>query len=484
MAEKNLSQSDGAIRVDYAFWDVPGGEAGSSPRVIYSLQLFHEIDFTVNEGYRKIPHGGIETAGLLFGSVNDKEIRIEAFRPIACEHASGPSLNFSDHDLSMLEAQLLAAGTDRELLSHKPIGWFLGHTRGPLELTDTDAAHFQRFFPEPFRVTVLVKPERFQPTRFGFLVRASTGEMPRDASGSAVILPLPGRSFKAGELVPSLTAPKASNRVRRPINIPEPEAEITNEDPVESLPMEPVVAKPIEPQKLVEAVPAVDAAAEEEEPTAAPQRPANREERRRLARERARLIDEAYAPASLSPAPAQTQFSEITLASSMPPVRPLPLPAMSLPAMSMDMVRYVPSAYDHYHEEQTAAKTVLNPRSITALALAALLGCLVGYIGYLQLPAPVIPIDVRPVDQTIVVSWPPEETQNAVYAAIRLNDGAPVPLTAQEKRLGHVSLSADKDFKVEIVARNWIRDSRGIVRYMHSINGSAMAVPSYEPPSP
>jgi hypothetical protein len=96
----------------------------------------------------------------------------------------------------------------------------------------------------------------------------------------------------------------------------------------------------------------------------------------------------------------------------------------------------------------------------------------------------VIPIDVRPVDQTIVVSWPPEETQNAVYAAIRLNDGAPVPLTAQEKRLGHVSLSADKDFKVEIVARNWIRDSRGIVRYMHSINGSAMAVPSYEPPSP
>jgi hypothetical protein len=348
-------------------------------------------------------------------------------------------------------------------------------------LTDTEAAHFQRFFPEPFRVTVLVKPERFQPTRFGFLVRASTGEMPRDASGSAVILPLPGRSFKAGELVPSLPAPKVSNRVRRPISIPEPEVELAKEDPVESLPMEPVVAKPVEPvaQKPVEAAPARDAEAEEEEPAATPQRPANREERRRLARERARLIDEAYAPAPLSSMPAPTHSSEITLASSMPPVRPLPLPAMS-----MDMVRYVPSAYDHYHEEHTAAKTVLNPRSITALALAALLGCLVGYIGYLQLPAPVIPIDVRPVEQTIVVSWPPEETQSAVYAAIRLNDGAPVPLTAQEKRLGHVSLSADKDFKVEIVARNWIRDSRGIVRYTHYINGSAMVIPSYAPPSP
>ena len=246
MSEKNLSQSDEALRVDYAFWDVPGGETGSSPRVVYSLQLFHEIDFTVNEGYRKIPHGGIETAGLLFGSVDDKEVRIEAFRPIECEHASGPSLNFSEHDLSMLEAQLLAAGTDRELLSYKPIGWFLGHTRGPLELTDTEAAHFQRFFPEPLRVTVLVKPERFQATRFGFLVRGATGEMPSDASGSAVILPLPGRSFKAGELVPSIPAPKPSARVRRPVIAPEPEVEIADGEVVESTPVETVVAEPVE----------------------------------------------------------------------------------------------------------------------------------------------------------------------------------------------------------------------------------------------
>jgi hypothetical protein len=127
---------------------------------------------------------------------------------------------------------------------------------------------------------------------------------------------------------------------------------------------------------------------------------------------------------------------------------------------------------------------MLNGRSITALALSALLGCLVGYIAYLQLPAPVIPIDVRAVEQAIVVSWPPDETRNAVYAAIRLNDGVPVPLSAQEKKTGRVSLAATRDFKVEIVARNWIRDSRGIVRYLHSNNGNGLAMPVDSPPRP
>ena len=49
-------------RSEYAYWKVPDSETV----VTYSLPLFHEIDFAVNEGYRKIPHGGIEEGGLLF----------------------------------------------------------------------------------------------------------------------------------------------------------------------------------------------------------------------------------------------------------------------------------------------------------------------------------------------------------------------------------------------------------------------------------
>jgi len=476
MAETDqpLSGEDDSPPIDYAFWDVPG----ESIRVLYSLQLFHEIDFVVNEGYRKIPHGGIETAGLLFGSVSGTEIRIEAFRPIECEHASGPSLNFSAHDLSNLEMQLETAGKDRTLANLVPVGWFLGHTRGPLELSEAEQKHFERFLPEPLKVTVLVKPERFQPTRFGFLVRRPNGEMPRDALASAVILPLPGRSFKPGQLVPSIPAPN-------PISVKRPPPEPIMDDEPESI-APPVEEEEIRPPRRsrrmpllpdeIPGEPSLDSIwkippdQEIEETEEAPI-PVRSEESRKLARDRARLIEEAYAHPAAS--------TEIT-----------PYRSPAIPTLPMDMVRYIPSTYDRApgyepaYEEEPPEKSMLSGRSLTALALSALLGCLVGYIAYLQLPSPVIPIDVRPVDQTIVVSWPPEETRNAVYAAIRLNDGAPVPLSAQEKKTGHVSLSASRDFKVEIVARNWIRDSRGIVRYLHSNNSNGLATPLYSPPSP
>jgi len=473
--DQPVAAEDDAPPVDYAFWEIPG----ENIRVLYSLQLFHEIDFVVNEGYRKIPHGGIETAGLLLGSISGPEVRIEAFRPIECEHASGPSLNFSEQDLSNLEAQIAAARKDRSLPNLVPVGWFLGHTRGGLDLSETEAKHFSRFFPEPFRVTVLVKPERFQPTRFGFLVRRPDGEMPRDALASAVILPLPGRSFKPGQLVPSIPAPN-------PISVkrPPPEPVIDEEESFAPEPVEEEIRPPrrsrrrpppseeIAEEPNLESIWKIppDADTPEEEPEETPV-PVKSEESRKLARDRARLIEEAYRQPAAS--------TEIA------PFRPA-----AIRTLPMDMVRYIPSAYDRLpgtaaaYEEEPAEKSMLSARSITALALSALLGCLVGYIAYLQLPSPVIPIDVRPVDQTIVVSWPPEETRNAVYAAIRLNDGAPVPLSAQEKKTGHVSLSAARDFKVEIVARNWIRDSRGIVRYLHSSNGNGLAMPLYSPPSP
>ncbi len=485
MAEKDKAQTaeDDSPPADYAFWDVPG----RTFRVIYSLQLFHEIDFVVNEGYRKIPHGGIETAGLLFGTSTDAEVRIEAFRPIQCEHASGPSLNFSEHDLTALEVQIQEAGQDRNLEKFQPVGWFLGHTRGPMELSETEAQHFERFFPEPSRLTVLVKPERFQPTRFSFLVRTQSGEMPRDGLASALILPLPGRSFKPGQLVPSIPAPNPIAVKRSP--------------PVaEELPAEPVLPKrqerkprtpppsfekrEVEPSldSIWKVPPDRDEPAVEEEAVPEPLSPAQRDERRKLARDRARIIGDAYSHAvapSAPPAAAPASSGEIT------PFRPA-----VMPVLPVDMVRYIPSAYDRYpgpaadEEEASPARSIFSAHSVTALALSALLGCLVGYIAYLQLPAPIIPIDVRPVDQTIVVSWPPDETRNAVYAAIRLNDGAPVPLSATERKTGRVSLSAARDFKVEIVAKNWIRDSRGIVRYLHSNNGNGLATPVELPPSP
>ena len=475
MPEKNKSQSsesEAPLPVDYAFWEV----AEASFKVIYSLPLFHEIDFVVNEGYRKIPHGGIEVGGLLFGSVDKESVRIEAFRPIECEHASGPSWNLSDRDLAALKDQISASAFDAELEKLQPVGWFLAHTRGAMELTEVEAKQFDQFFPEPFKVTVLIKPERFQPTRFGFLVRQADATMPRDAAATAVILPLPGRSHKAGQLIPSLTAPKPASITKRPLQdkgTPKVLADDFQAAVAESkLPLSIWKVPPDE-----ESEPAAEAiqaeAIQEERGEQMPEfrTPAERAARRQLSRDRARVIEEAFP----SPTPQAAPF------------RPPALP--SLPANAI----HLPSAYDRYpqvreepdgEQHPAGADSVLNPKSVTALAVAALLGCLVGYIAYLQLPAPVIPIDVRPVNLTMVVSWPPDETKNSIYAAIRLNDGPPVPLSAEEKKTGQVSLTAAKDFKVEVIARNWVRDSRGIVRYLHSANGNGQVVPTEAPPIP
>ena len=452
-------------------------------RVLYSIPLFHEIDFFVNEGYRKIPHGGIETAGLLFGTVSKAAIRVEAFRPIECEHAAGPSLQFSERDLAALEQQLTQSATESELADLKPIGWFLGHTRAALELSDTELKHFNRFFPEPARLALIVKPERFQPTRFGFLVRKPSREMPQDPAASAIILPLPGRTFKPGELVASIPAPASIVRKEAaPLVVqqepaaqtkPEPKAERTA-TPNDTRARRRGRNQPPPAKKPEADLSTIWKVAPDEEKTI--DQPAEKREDRKFARDRARAFEQAYIEPPVTPE--DRIISILPPASSAPVIRPTPLP--SLPNLSI-----IPSAYapivdtgDSVQRTTPHGRFVVSARSLTALAMAALLGCLVGYIAYLQLPAPVIPIDVRPMDRTIVVSWPPEETRDAVYAVIRLNDGVPVALSAQEKKNGHVALSSAKDFKVEIVARNWVRDSRGIVRYLHAINGTSDATPT------
>jgi len=109
-------------------------------------------------------------------------------------------------------------------------------------------------------------------------------------------------------------------------------------------------------------------------------------------------------------------------------------------------------------------------RLFLVLPLAALLGCAVGYWGYLQLPSPIIPLKVRGLSRSVLVSWPAEDTRNAVYAAIRVNDATPVLLSPEEKAAGQMELSASPDIKVELIARNWMRDSRGIVRFVKAEN--------------
>lgn len=449
-----------------AIWTAPGG----STTVTYSLPLFHEIDFAVNEGYRKISHGGVEVGGLLFGTVEKDGTRLDAFRSIACDHASGPSFMLSDSDLERLVVQLDAAASEPELAALKPVGWFLSRTRSPLQLTERELVLFDYFFPEPGMLTVMVKPERFQPTRFTFLVRDREGKVARGAGPQPVILPLPGRgTSSADQSVPAIPAPVANSAAPQPVESQErPELQETVRAFPEILPVAKAEAPPAKVLEDISETPV-------EKPVETP--PWDKLDLAQVPL----AFDAAAVPSApkLEDEPEPERLSQLAVAPSsaalVPNRKPSRRARQSSARHGVPPPRTPPELPDPY--EQLGLPTKKKPpstglRLFLVLPLAALLGCAVGYWGYLQLPSPIIPLQIRGLSRSVLVSWPPEDTRNAVYAAIRVNDATPLLLSPEEKAAGQMELSASPDIKVELIARNWMRDSRGIVRFVKAENVS------------
>jgi hypothetical protein len=107
-------------------------------------------------------------------------------------------------------------------------------------------------------------------------------------------------------------------------------------------------------------------------------------------------------------------------------------------------------------------------RLVLILVLAAMLGCIAGYWAYLQLPPAVIGLSAHVDAAGLVVSWPADQTRGAVYAAVRVNDGTQQPLSPEDCSAGSVRLKTPvgSNVKVELVVQHWMRDSRGILRYI------------------
>jgi hypothetical protein len=454
MPNENAEQITEAVS-EQAFWTIPG----SAAKVTYSLPLFHEIDFAVNEGYRKIPHGGVEVGGLLFGSIDQEGTTIKAFRSIDCEHASGPSFLLSERDLQALETQIQALASDIELQGLRPVGWFLAHTRGPLQLTDPELELFDRFFKLPGELTLIVKPERFRPTLFGFLVRDANGNMGRDATQQAVILPLPGRSAKSSRAVPSIPAPKANGLPAR-----SRAAELAADGDREERPARPDDSSDTPSGDTSSSATFADM------PPAPPRETAGSRAARLQKLEEARLLDaqliQERPPDPPAVSAAATFETTPPTAARLPEMSLVPTKPRRRSKQSGSSTKQS-SLYAQLEELGRERPPVAHSSRLTlVLPLAALFGSVVGYVTYLQIPSPVIPLSARGLAQTVLVTWPPAETRKAVYAAVRVDDSAPVLLSPEEKASGELELSATSDMKIELITRNWMRDSRGIVRFV------------------
>ena len=408
-----LDSEPAASPAEYAFWQ----EADGTARVEYSLHAFHEIDFQVNEGYRRIPHGGVETGGILWGRHTQDGVTVEAFRQISCEHASGPSFLLSDRDLDGIREQLQRAELDEELRHLEPVGWFVAHTRSQLTLADRELVVFDKFFPGARKITLLVKPERFQPTRFGFLVRHEDGSVPREVGAQAFILPLPGRAGKG--VLNSIPAPAA-----KPVSVPAvsvPHKKDADQFPQQKENFQPESSGPIEKEPKVSlppppVAPVIPVAVSNPQPAA----------------------EAAVVETTLKPEQAHGIVQEAAV-----PVSPVVAARGRGPSAAT--------------------------RLFVLLLFAAALGCGVGYFAYLQLPPPEISLEAQKRSSNLLVQWPADQTRGVPYVAIRVDDGPPQLLTDQQKQAGKFEVPAHSDnTKIEIIAQHWIRDSRGIVRYLNA----------------
>src|SRR3954465_13795921 len=106
------------------------------PRCPFTIEypgaLMSGIRAAAVDGLLALRRGGLEIGGVLFGTTEPGPNRIEAFRALECEHATGPAFTLSDADRTRLNGLLVAASEERELAGLEPVGWFRSRTRSEI----------------------------------------------------------------------------------------------------------------------------------------------------------------------------------------------------------------------------------------------------------------------------------------------------------------------------------------------------------------
>lgn len=159
------------------------GSAKGFPFIIeYALDVFEELRQAAEEAFQKIPYGGVEIGAVLLGEYEERLVRIREWRPIECDHVNGPSFVLSQADLKKLETQLEELREAPELRGLAPVGWFHTRTRTRLALTPRALEAFNRYFPGPQQITMVMRPSKGGPTMAGFFYREVDGSVHTDFS--------------------------------------------------------------------------------------------------------------------------------------------------------------------------------------------------------------------------------------------------------------------------------------------------------------
>lgn len=153
---------------------------GTPLHIEYSTSVMEELRQAAEQGFQKIPHGGVEVGAILFGKHEGSVVRICEWRPIECSHAKGPSFVLSDKDRAALRETI--SGAAAELPGFQPVGWFHTHTRSEIFLSPEDVSIYDEFFPEPWQISLIMRLRKEQPAVAGFFFREPAGPIHSTAS--------------------------------------------------------------------------------------------------------------------------------------------------------------------------------------------------------------------------------------------------------------------------------------------------------------
>jgi len=192
----------------------------------YSFMVLEELRLHAEEGFQKIPHGGLEVGALLLGTFEGGAVRILEWRAIECEHAGGPGFVLSEKDQAGLADQIQDCASAPELRGLIPVGWFHTHTRSGLFFSPEDRAVHQRLFPERWQIAMVLRLAKDQPPLAGFFVTEPDGHMRCESSymefgvrANPTMLLRPRRASAAPRPEPDAKPQTPPQHERRPMGV-------------------------------------------------------------------------------------------------------------------------------------------------------------------------------------------------------------------------------------------------------------------------
>lgn len=162
--------------------------SGHSLSIEYLPTVLEEIRAYATDGFNKIRHGGIEVGGVLFGAKDGDRIRILGWRALDCQHAEGPGFVLSANDEAALTTLAEESRKNPQLGGLEPVGWFHSHTRSGVFLSDSDLGIYDRHFPQPWQIAMVIRPSQLGPAEVGFFFREPDGKINSKASYSTFLV--------------------------------------------------------------------------------------------------------------------------------------------------------------------------------------------------------------------------------------------------------------------------------------------------------